>query len=457
MEHTPVIVTFSPELVHEVKAAFDREMGSADPDRTGADFAAAARGVGAGLAVGATLREIARDVVGTTDRGDVLAADLERALQELAAEQAAAKPGMLVTARNPTASMLQSLIAEQPPAAAKVRSIGTPKSPAKEIKFDHGDLFGWAGTLFHMLVNKNPAAWRTAPAAPEPVGNTLRIAVAADWGTGLYGAPAIARTIASETFDIIMHLGDVYYSGTEKEVRSRFLDLWPNNANARRLGLNGNHEMYSGGHGYFNDVLSAFGQGASYFALMNDHWVLVGLDTAYEDNDLANEQAAWLRDIAGTAGARKIVLFSHHQPFSRFETQGKDIVKKLEEAGRLLTSGRIFAWYHGHEHLCAVYDRHPTWNLFDRCVGHGGMPYKRMSKLQPAATPHAENGAVWLAADAARKGEAPASLIWDAPNPFIDDPDYGANGFLTLEIEGQHLVEVLHAADGTEVYRRALA
>lgn len=446
MEHTPVIVTFSPEPIHEAKAVVGKAMGS-----TETDLAAAARSAAAGIGMGAALREIARDVVGTAHGGDALAASLEHALQELAAEQAAAKPGLLVTARNPTASMLQSLIAEQVPALAKARSIGTPKSPAKEIKFDDGDLLGWAGTLFHMLINKNLADWRTAPPAAEPVGNTLRIAVAADWGTGMYGAPVIARTIASGTYDIIMHLGDVYYSGTEKEVRARFLDLWPRNANTMLRGLNGNHEMYSGGHGYFEEVLPAFAQGASYFALANDNWVLVGLDTAYEDNDLANHQAEWLTGIANAAGGRKIVLFSHHQPFSRFESQGRHIVEKLAP---LLNAGRIFAWYHGHEHLCAVYDRHPTWNLYDRCVGHGGMPYKRMTDLGAAHLPDARNGAIWLAAGA--KGNVPASLIWDAPNPYIDDPDYCANGFLTLEIEGPHLVELLHAADGTVVYRKQL-
>ena len=40
--------------------------------------------------------------------------------------------------------------------------------------------------------------------------------------TGLYGAPKIAETIrrmaGQRKFDLAMHLGDVYYSGTEEEV-----------------------------------------------------------------------------------------------------------------------------------------------------------------------------------------------------------------------------------------------
>jgi hypothetical protein len=43
--------------------------------------------------------------------------------------------------------------------------------------------------------------------------------------------------------------------------------------------------MYSGGIGYFNDLLGnarfAAQQGLRYFALTNDHWLIIGLDTAY--------------------------------------------------------------------------------------------------------------------------------------------------------------------------------
>ena len=53
--------------------------------------------------------------------------------------------------------------------------------------------------------------------------------------------------------------------------------------------LNGNHEMYSGGFGYFKLILPAFEQDSSYFALQNEHWLLVGLDTAYVDHDMDND------------------------------------------------------------------------------------------------------------------------------------------------------------------------
>ncbi len=109
---------------------------------------------------------------------------------------------------------------------------------------------------------------------------------------------------------------------------------------------------------------------ASYFALQNDHWVLVGLDSAYVDHDLAGDQVAWLEKIVENAGDRKVVLFSHHQPYSLFDSQGPKLVEKL---GGLLGRRKLFAWYWGHEHRCVLFDPHPAWGLHGRCIGHGGL------------------------------------------------------------------------------------
>ena len=188
---------------------------------------------------------------------------------------------------------------------------------------------------------------------PTPSAGDLRVAIAADWGTGLYGAPKIAETMRKmaeqRKFDLAMHLGDVYYSGTEKEVEERFLKVWPTDAATINRALNGNHEMYSGGFGYFELILPAFKQESSYFALQNEHWLLVGLDTAYVDHDIDNEQVAWLNLIlnqaeraeAGAVLAPAAVLAPRHQ--------GPKLQKALK---RLLDEKRITAWYWGHEHEC---------------------------------------------------------------------------------------------------------
>src|ERR1700761_7917238 len=103
---------------------------------------------------------------------------------------------------------------------------------------------------------------------------------------------------------------------------------------------------------------------------------MVGLDTAYVDHSLNAEQLGWLSNIlkAPERQNKKLVLLSHHQPFSLIETQGPNVISFLR---LLLDAGRIHAWYWGHEHRCVIYDPHPTWKLAGRCIGHGGFPYFR--------------------------------------------------------------------------------
>jgi hypothetical protein len=65
---------------------------------------------------------------------------------------------------------------------------------------------------------------------PEAVvsGGRLRVGLLGHWGTRLYGAPVSVRSIERDgRYDLLLHLGEVYYSGTEKEVQELFLDRWP--------------------------------------------------------------------------------------------------------------------------------------------------------------------------------------------------------------------------------------
>ena len=208
--------------------------------------------------------------------------------------------------------------------------------------------------------------------------------------------------------------------------------------------------MYTGGEGYFRVLLPAFEQTASYFALQNDHWVLVGLDSAYTDHDLAGDQAAWLEKIVEKAGDRKVVVFSHHQPYSLFDSQGPKLVEKL---GGLLGRRRLFAWYWGHEHRCVLFDRHPAWGLHGRCIGHGGYPYFRdqLGDFQLA------EGKVWRNVPA--KNLIPGALVLDAPNRYVEGEEerYGANGYVTLEFDEDHMTEHIHDPDGSVLLARQLS
>ena len=294
---------------------------------------------------------------GTDPREEsALRAQLSAALSILEEESLRQGPGMMAAVPNQFASLLQSrMLEEPPPGDLQALSAGTGEMSALEVKYDEHDILGWVGSVFTWWRKISPEPWRTPSDAPDPIGNgkKLRVAMMADWGTGLYGAPVCARSIERDPkpVDLLLHLGDVYYSGTQGEVRSRFLDLWPKRSGAISRACNANHEMYTGGEGYFRVLLPAFQQKASYFALQNDHWVLAGLDSAYTDHDLAGDQAAWLEKIVDNAGDRKVVVFSHHQPYSLFDSQGPKLVEKL---GGLLGRRRLFAWYWGHEHRCVI-------------------------------------------------------------------------------------------------------
>ena len=105
--------------------------------------------------------------------------------------------------------------------------------------------------------------------------------------------------------------------------------------------------------------------------MQNTNWILACLDTAYKDFDLDAKQVAWLKSIVDAAGTRKLILFSHHQPFSQLDDQGPKLQVALAD---LLSKQRIHAWFWGHEHRLVIYDPHPIWGLKGRCIGHGGFP-----------------------------------------------------------------------------------
>src|SRR5207302_9247696 len=100
---------------------------------------------------------------------------------------------------------------------------------------------------------------------------------------------------------------------------------------ANRIGswcLNANHDMFGGGGPYFDFLLAdprfACQQGTSYFALENDDWQILGLDTGYGSLDVRGEtgtlygpHAAWgAQKRAAAPKKQKAVLLSHHQLFS---------------------------------------------------------------------------------------------------------------------------------------------
>ena len=216
--------------------------------------------------------------------------------------------------------------------------------------------------------------------------NECRLGLAGDWGTGTETAEKVARNMGGHEPQVTIHLGDVYYSGTTPEFTDYFLPTWPRGA-LRTFLLNGNHEMYSGGEGYFGTALPRVKQETSYFCLENDHWRIIGLDTGYYARvfpllelllsgwiRLHDATREWLASVvfADPADKRPVILLSHHQWFSSFDTEyrhlGKDLAAYLP---------RVLLWFWGHEHRFAAYgphglDGYPK--VRARCIGHGGMP-----------------------------------------------------------------------------------
>jgi len=347
-------------------------------------------------------------------------------------------PGVFVSVDDRMASLIQSFLARQ---SALEQKWTSPADGSPEAKFDSRDVLGWAGSMFDWLKGIKKRDFIVQNAAPRPFPAKARIAVLSDWGTGMYGGPVCAKSIQDDgAFDLLLHLGDVYYSGDIDEVEQRFLKFWPKVPKAMSRALNSNHEMYSGGFGYFDRILPFFKQEASYFAFQNDYWLLVGLDTGYSEHELHGDQADWVMNLVRDAGDRRVILFSHHQPFSLYEKQGPRLVTQL---GPLLEQRKIHAWYWGHEHRCVVYEPHPLWGVRGRCVGHSAFPYFRDGFKQPLAEPG------WQSIFA--KNLVPGARVLDGPNKYVEGNGvkYGPNGYVVLELDDRDLRELYMNPDGT--------
>jgi len=255
---------------------------------------------------------------------------------------------------------------------------------------------------FYITEGAKAVAWRFLNGkhaflrTPKPfaLADRARLVMVGDWGTGIDRADIISKRMrqaleeARDRQRHVFHLGDIYFCGWPKEAQERFLDHWPVRDGedfAFSWCLNGNHDMYCGGHGYFDVVLGdpRFAQqgGRSYFLLENNEWQVIGLDSAYEEWSFGNGQIDWALEQRSRAPQKKGLLLSHHQPFSDYEG-GKKSEGLLEAAAPLLRDKRTTAWLWGHEHRAVVY---PPRDFkfsngskgqlpFGCCIGHGGVP-----------------------------------------------------------------------------------
>lgn len=235
-----------------------------------------------------------------------------------------------------------------------------------------------------------------------------KIAIVGDWGTGAQPAIQLLRHIDGERPDVVIHLGDIYYSGTPSECEKNFAEpvrrvLRSNGRNPAIYTLSGNHDMYCGGLGFYDLITklnpAPLTQEASFFSLRttDSRWQFLGMDTGLHDYSplhvadavtyLEEDEIAWHCDRIDEFPGRTILL-SHHQLFSAFSAIGATangrrsaLNPKLKAAfERLSKSGKIAAWFWGHEHTLSIYKPFAGLDR-GRCIGHGAVPTSIIDKI----------------------------------------------------------------------------
>ena len=289
----------------------------------------------------------------------------------------------------------------------------------------------WSEALVKWLEYMNDhAPFATTPGLVT-IPNNVMLAIAGDWGTGTttpnFPATKVAAQIRKINPDYTIHLGDVYYAGTGEEEGNN-MQNWPQGTSGS-FTLNSNHEMYDGGYGYFAELARRFPlqKGTSYFALQNDHWLIVGLDSAYYSDvfdlymkgSLDRTQLSWL---AGLPKNKKIIVLSHHEAYDELADARTPLYTQVTQA-----LGRVpDYWYWGHLHNAICYQANGGFH--GRCIGHGAIPYGTATEL-----------------------ENDPSVLW-YEKELANDPDYPErvlNGFARVTLNGDVLDEQMIGEDGS--------
>jgi hypothetical protein len=188
------------------------------------------------------------------------------------------------------------------------------------------------------------AAFRTAPASGT--GDISFVAIG-DSGTGSTEQRQIAARMAADTYDVLLHAGDIAYGNTggTGEATYRTLNDWFFDVYASLLPSHalftteGNHDSRStngNGVAYLDAfVLPTNGASPAYpdhaeryysFDYGRVHVVVLDTEFAFQDATRRAEQLSWLEsDLAATTQQWKIALF-HRSPYSAGGEHGSDLV-----------------------------------------------------------------------------------------------------------------------------------
>lgn len=315
------------------------------------------------------------------------------------------------------------------------------------------------------------APWGTTPALKTLEGassDSIKIAIFGDWGTGEADAQDVVSAAMALKPDYLIHLGDVYYTGTpdkNEEVlywgmnneTDKLVDLWPaDQATGTSYTLNSNHEMYCGGRGYFDDALGStifsHQKSTSYFLLQNDDWQIFGLDSAYDtpatlymEGALNADQITFLNNNYDSS--KRVILLTHH---NAWDVTGQSIVPTgsgslWQDALNGLGGTPPDYWYWGHIHDGVIYQPVENGGIKTniRCIGHAAMPY----------------GAPWgLTVPGSQPPFQPSDYInsvkFFAGTPVNPSLPGGQvkNGFAMITLTGKGITEAMYDSDGKQTW-----
>lgn len=221
--------------------------------------------------------------------------------------------------------------------------------------------------------------------------NDAKVGIIGDWGTGMDDSIGLLQDLMAHKPDAIIHVGDIYYSGTPEECSTNFADpitrvfdqVLGQGKRIPVFTLPGNHDYYALGYGFYpmlarlnNDPKTR--QDASYFCLRteDDGWQFLGMDTGWADANPANQlnpnyagpwvqpsELEWHRDkLEHFSGST--VLLSHHQLFTAnakingmasSQSEFPYLNAFLMSAFQPFFRDRVAAWLWGHEHNLVLY------------------------------------------------------------------------------------------------------
>ncbi len=245
------------------------------------------------------------------------------------------------------------------------------------------------------------------------------LGIIGDWGTGLDDARELLREVMGFKPTAIIHLGDIYYSGTPPECHINYADViadvfketLPEGKRIPVFNLAGNHDYYAFGYGFY-PTLTTINQGttgaeqvASCFCLRTTDggWQFLAMDTGYEDSDpwdlidpgtgpgLHTSEVQWLQHkLNEFTGAT--VLLSHNQLFSAHaklnDSPTPYLNTFLQKAFAPYFANDVAAWLWGHEHNFAAYQD----GLFGLAKGRliGCSAYEELTLAKPYAVNYPE-------------------------------------------------------------------